>query len=235
MPTFNRGRLVTDAIASVQAQHFQDWELIVVDDGSDDMTAIEVAPLLADSRIRYVRQKSAGVSAARNHGIRLARGDLIAYLDSDNVWYPGFLSAAVDVLATDPSTDFVYGALVTDAHPNHGERVLWHPFDRQRLMSINYIDTSVIVHRKSLVEQYGGWDEQLNRMVDWDIALRYTEHRPAYRLPTLAARYRVCDRQRITAMHPAGPASVAIQGKWFPPKSQARGRACFMRSGITLN
>jgi hypothetical protein len=222
VPTFNRARLVTDAIASVQGQHFQDWELIVVDDGSVDDTASEVAPFLADKRIRYVQQRSSGVAAARNHGIRLARGSLIAYLDSDNVWYPGFLSAAVDALATDPSTDMVYGALVTNSHLNEGECVLWPPFDRLRLMSSNYVDTSVIVHRKALVEQYGGWDEQLNRLGDWDLVLRYTQDRPAHRLPALAARYRVCDRDRITVKQPMGPAYAAIQGKWFPKECGKR-------------
>jgi glycosyltransferase involved in cell wall biosynthesis len=222
LPTFNRARLVTDAIASVQAQNFRDWELIVVDDGSDDTTAREVAPYLADDRIRYVQQCSAGVSAARNHGIRLARGSLIAYLDSDNVWYPGFLSAAVDVLATEPATEMVYGALVTEAHPDHGGHVLWAPFDRRRLMDGNYLDTNVIVHRKSLVDLYGGWDEMLERLVDWDLVLRYTQHRAPRRLPTLAARYRTCDGRRITVKQPAGPASVAIQSKWYPNHREKR-------------
>ena len=74
VPTLNRAPVVADAIASVQAQQFRDWELIVVDDGSTDSTASIVEPFLADKRIRYVYQPSAGVAAARNHGIRLRAG-----------------------------------------------------------------------------------------------------------------------------------------------------------------
>jgi len=214
LPTRNRARFVGDAIASVQAQHFTDWELIIVDDGSTDDTAAAMAPYLGDKRIRYLPGQAHGVSAARNRGLEHARGAFIAYLDSDNIWYPGFLAAAVGTLASEPAVNLVYGVLVTDSHQLDGTRLLWEAFDHERLMCANYIDMNVIVHRKSLIERYGVFDESLARLNDWDLVLRYTEHDPARPLPELAARYRVCDELRITTTRPFGPELFTIKRKW---------------------
>lgn len=222
LPTRDRAHAISDSITSVKAQHFTDWELIIVDDGSSDDTAAMVAPYLADTRIRYVEQSARGVSRARNHGLELARGALIAYLDSDNVWYPDFLAAAVNAFAADPTVNLIYGVLVTDAHGLDGTRLLWMQFDRDRLMSSNFIDMNVVVHRKSLVERYGVFDEQLDRVNDWDLILRYTEHAPARPLLVLAARYRIYDNIRITNSRPYGPNYVAIKRKWYPVASTKR-------------
>jgi glycosyltransferase involved in cell wall biosynthesis len=222
LPTRNRAHCVADAIASVQAQHFTSWELIIVDDGSTDNTAAVVRPYLDDQRIRYVERAAAGASAARNQGIALASGVLMAYLDSDNIWYPDFLSAAVTVFTADPAVDLVYGMLVTEHHALDGTRLLWRAFDRDELLASNYIDLNVVVHRKSLVARYGGFDEKLGRLNDWDVILRFTEHAPAHALPVLAARYRVCDDTRITTTMPFGPEYVAVQRKWYPPNDASR-------------
>ena len=217
LPTRDRAHVVCDAIASVRAQSFPDWELIVVDDGSSDDTADRIAPELADARIRYVGRRAGGVGVARNHGLGLARGRYVAYIDSDNLWYPDFLGAAVPVLEADPACDLIYGVLETDAHELEGTCLLWQPFDRDRLLAKNFIDLNVIMHRKSLVDRFGGFDETLDRFGDWDLVLRYTEHAPARAIRVLAARYRVCDDRRITDTIPYGSYQVAIQAKWYPP------------------
>src|SRR5262249_53802177 len=222
LPTFDRARFVGQAITSVQAQSFADWELIIVDDGSTDDTAAAIAPYLADARIRYVKQPWQGVSAARNHALKLARGAFIAYIDSDNFWYRDFLAAAVNELASDPAVDLVYGALVIDSPDPGDTRLLWKPFDRDLLMSANYIDMHVIVHRNSLVERYGGFDDEISRMNDWDLILRYTEHVPPRPVPILAARYRICDDIRLTVTQPFGPEAFKIKQKWYPSATAAR-------------
>ena len=101
LPTRDRGRFIGEAIESVQSQTFADWELIIIDDGSVDDTTAVIEPYLADTRIRYIKQPNSGSSAARNRGLSLARGALIAHLDSDNVWYENFLTAAVRQFAID--------------------------------------------------------------------------------------------------------------------------------------
>lgn len=227
LPTRDRARFVSDAIESVQAQHFTDWELIIVDDGSADDTAAIVEPYLEDRRIRYLQRPAQGVSAARNRGLEHARGAFVAYLDSDNIWYPGFLAAAVPVFASEPDLAMIYGVLVTDSHHLDGTQLLWTPFDRERLLSANYIDINVVVHRKILIDRYGGFDETLGRLNDWDLVLRFTEHVPARPVPVLAARYRICDDLRVTTTRPFGPELFTIKRKWFRPASAARPRVLY--------
>jgi hypothetical protein len=212
MPTWNRDWVVGAAIRSVQAQTFADWELVVVDDGSTDDTAAVMAAF-HDPRIRYVTRTHAGQCRARNHALALARGALIAYLDSDNVWYPGYLAAAVAVFAAKPAVDCLYGAMVTDAH-YEGEHILFRPFDRERLIDGNYIGMSTFMHRRALIERYGTFDEELSTLEDWDLILRYTAHAPAYRLPALAVRYRVVDTTRVSVTTQQQDAMARIRAKW---------------------
>jgi teichuronic acid biosynthesis glycosyltransferase TuaG len=89
MPAYNAERYIAESIRSVLAQTYQNWELIIVDDGSTDRTA-EIAQsfVLADSRVKYIFQQNTKVAAARNRGIGKAAGDLIAFLDSDDLWMP---------------------------------------------------------------------------------------------------------------------------------------------------
>jgi 2-oxo-4-hydroxy-4-carboxy--5-ureidoimidazoline (OHCU) decarboxylase len=213
MPTLNRGWVIGAAIRSVQAQAFSDWELIVVDDGSSDDTSELMKALERDQRVRYVMQPHAGQCGARNHGLRLARGSLIAYLDSDNVWYPGYLAAAVAVFSAKPAVDCLYGAMVTDAHWE-GEHILFRSFDRERLIAGNYIGMSTFMHRREMIDRYGAFDEELDSLEDWDLILRYTAHAPAYRLPALAVRYRVVDETRVTVTTRQEIAFARIRAKW---------------------
>ena len=214
LPTRDRAASIGDAIESVQAQSFANWELIIVDDGSRDRTSDVVAAFLPDRRIRYVVQDASGHAAARNRAVRLSRGALVAYIDSDNLWYPHFLDAAVAALAALPEVDCVYGALVTDAHPQVPRTILFEAFDWDRLLRANCIDLNTVVHRRSLTETYGGFDEGLDRLVDWDLLLRMTREKPAFRLPVLAAHYRVVDDQRVSVTCPFQPNYDAIQRKW---------------------
>ena len=157
LPSFNRAGLVGDAIASVLGQTFTDWELIVVDDGSADDTGATIARTFSDPRIRYFAQEHAGASAARNRGIREGRAGLVAFLDSDNLYYPRFLAAAVDAFRADPLLTVGYGALVSKHHDLSGTEILWRPFDRNDLLKTNFIDMNTLVCRKAAVEAVGGF------------------------------------------------------------------------------
>jgi glycosyltransferase involved in cell wall biosynthesis len=107
LPTFNRAVYLKDAIESVLAQTYRDFEFIIVDDGSTDNTEEVVASYINDPRIRYLKQANSGAAAARNHGISLRRGDLVAFIDSDDIWNPDKLLIETEVLKELPDTGIV--------------------------------------------------------------------------------------------------------------------------------
>jgi len=102
IPTYNRAPWVAAAVQSALAQTYPHTEVIVVDDGSTDSTADVLEAFTRDGRVRYFHQENLGVSAARNRGIREARGRFIAFLDSDDVWYPWKLEVQSRLLETMP-------------------------------------------------------------------------------------------------------------------------------------
>ena len=229
LPTRDRARLLHEAIESVLAQTYPHWELIIIDDGSVDDSARIATRYLHDARIRLERTGPEGASAARNLGLRLAMGELIAYLDSDNAWYPGFLDAAVAAMDAAPGCALAYGALVTSEHGEPGGNVLLEDFDRERLLQGNYIDLNTVVHRRELFERLGGFDEGLDRLIDWELLLRYTQSLPARPLPVLAAHYRRRDELRITDTRAAGPNWLRVQERHSPlPVPATRPRVLYV-------
>lgn len=127
MPTYNYGRYLRESIASVVAQEYPDWELLVVDDGSTDDTPAILATLmeeLRDDRIRATRLVNGGVSRARNHALEMATGDFIAFLDADDLWLPRKLSRQVAALAEFGDADFVFTNFVR--FQNDGARLADH-------------------------------------------------------------------------------------------------------------
>ena len=113
IPLYNRADIVGDTIRSVQAQDWQDFEIVVIDDGSRDDPA-SVIDAIGDPRVRYIRQDNAGGGAARNHGIKAARGRYIAFLDSDDLFLPGKLSIMAQALKDDDGRTVLYSRMKVD-------------------------------------------------------------------------------------------------------------------------
>jgi hypothetical protein len=112
MPTFKQAAFIRRALESLRAQSFADWELIIVDDGTPDDTGGVVAPYLADPRIRYHRlERNRGLGAALNIATGLARGRYLAYLPSDDLYYPEHLTRLVATIEAEPPIGLVYGGL----------------------------------------------------------------------------------------------------------------------------
>ena len=207
IPTKDRREGVLTAVRSVLDQTWTNWQLVVVDDGSTDGTAEALEPFLSDSRIELVRRERAGgVSVARNTGLARARGDYVAYLDSDNTWVPEFLEVMVAFVRT-RGLRFGYAVseLMEDKEGGRrGYRAL--PFNREALRERNYIDCIVVLHERSLLDEVGMFDEQLRRNVDWDLLIRMSEATDFELAPFVATRYDVWEDRtdRITINEPLG-------------------------------
>ncbi|MEQ9566116.1 MAG: glycosyltransferase family A protein, partial [Pseudomonadales bacterium] len=199
MPVFNRESLVASAITSVAKQRYTNWELIIVDDGSTDKSLDVVKQTIKTLNIEskttvITLEENAGVSHARNRGLAVARGPIIAYLDSDNSWDRDYLSLITAAFKKNPDIDSVYtGQYVYFFNEVLQRRYLAgiriQPFNRKLLEQENYIDLNIFAHRKKLYDQMGGFNEQMRRLVDWDLILKYTREQEPLLIPALLAQY----------------------------------------------
>ena len=214
MPTWNRAPMLAEAIQSVRDQCYPAWELWVCDDGSTDAT-MDVVCQFSDSRVHYLPLDHAGAAAARNQGLQRASGQIIAYLDSDNIWRPEFLSRMVDALLEFPGHSCVYGNYLdyrADAAGNIQVRSFERPmFDHERLLDKNYIDLNAFVHRRELYDCFGGFTESLSRRQDYDLIIKYTWLRdPLYvdDIVTLYQRNASLDQLTVTKKHDKSPIKI---------------------------
>lgn len=208
LPTRNRAALLPRAVATVLAQSYAHWELLVVDDASTDDTA-EVLAALDDPRIRTFAGEGRGVCAARNVALAEARGSLVAYLDDDNRMHPEWLRSAVWAFEQRADTEVLYGAFVIDdlrRAQRRGEgdlpRLVLARYERAALEQHNITDIGAIVHRAGLPE--ATFDEALREMGDWDLFLRLTRDTVPLTLPAIACYYESHATDRLSA----GPTHV---------------------------
>lgn len=175
IPTYNSGQYIRQAIDSVLAQTYQDFEIIVVDDGSTDNTADLLNPY--QDRIRYIYQENKRLSGARNTGIRIAQGEYLAFLDADDIFLPHKLETQVKFFLQNPQIGLVSGGwvymdsnsnILREARPwDHTPRL-----DRQSLLYIcPFLPNSVLLRRR-WVDLVDGFDESLQHVEDWDLWLR---------------------------------------------------------------
>jgi len=174
IPCYNYARFLPDAVASVVAQTFEDWELIVVDDGSADATLATARQLMAvhsDRRMRVFHQPNAGPAAARNTGAERATGMYLLFLDADDMLAPTLLERATAILREQPAVGFVYSGMRLFGQDRHE----WPSaaFDLPRLALDNYVLPHALV-RRAAWEQVGGFDpaRSLWGFEDWDFWLR---------------------------------------------------------------
>ena len=195
-PCYNAVRFLHEAMESVLRQTVGDFEFILVDDGSTDSTA-QVIRSYRDSRIRYVRQENRGPSAARNHGVSLARGRYLAFLDADDVALPHRLEVQSRVLDADPAlsvvgSGFVWidedGTLIPRHHswedaPELNSLAGW-------LLDCPFVPSATLVRRKAL-DVVGGFAEDLRGGEDWHLWMRLVMagHRMVWQ-PQVVCHYR---------------------------------------------
>jgi glycosyltransferase involved in cell wall biosynthesis len=177
IPTFNRAWALKKAIDSVLDQDYKNFELIVVDDGSTDNTE-SLIKKYDEGSVRFIQQPNLGVSVARNKGISVSSGALIAFLDSDDYWYPEKLSAQVDFFSKNPD------ALICQTEEiwiRNGKRV--NPKKKHKKLggmiftpslALCLVSPSAVMVRKSLFDKVDTFDESLPACEDYDLWLRVT-------------------------------------------------------------
>jgi glycosyltransferase involved in cell wall biosynthesis len=168
VPVFNGERFLRDAVASIRDQRHEPLEIIVVDDGSTDATRTVVASLAGE--IRYIHQPNAGPPAARNTGLRAARGALVAFLDADDLWTDGKLAIQTGLLAREPAIDVVLGYTEIVYLPAVPGGAVPPPSPPAFLFSLG-----AALIRRSVFDRVGGFDETSRYCDDVDWFLRAKE------------------------------------------------------------
>lgn len=182
LPTYNRAHLLKRAVDSVLTQTFQDFELIVVDDGSTDNTE-EVLSSYCEDRIKVIKlAHNVGPSRARNIGIESSNGLMVAFHDSDDKWLPNKLEVQLEAMRQPDTTRMVgccFTRLVIERDgvqaryiPEYNEKALLNGDIYSRLLQGNIVDTPTMLIRRDVLQDVGGFDETLVRLEDWDLALR---------------------------------------------------------------
>jgi len=195
IPTHNRAALVYECVQSVLAQSYQDREIIVIDDGSTDRTRELLVPLVQDNKIQYIYQENKGPGAASQKGLGLATGELISFLDGDDLWAPDMLDWQVRYLDEHPDVAAVGGgyecidesgfkirpASVRDAEISFADAFAGAPF----------LTIGQTLIRRQLILDAGGFDQTVWAAQDFDLWLKLARHgHRIISVPRMALYYR---------------------------------------------
>lgn len=209
IPAFNSERYIADTIASALAQNYRPKEIVVVDDGSTDDTAAELAQF--GDRIKVVRQENSGAGAARNRAVKESSGEWIAFLDSDDLWLPHKLERQMQCIEAHPEADFAYH----NWHVTHNESADAPSLlaeieaagvpERDRAESATcelgwlynellldcVVHTTAVMMRRSLFDAVGGFDETIRQGQDYDLWLRASRKSIVAKHPATLSVYRI--------------------------------------------
>ncbi len=182
IPTYNRSGLIERAVKSVTQQTYENLEIIVVDDGSEDDTEA-VVNSIKDNRIRYIKlPANSGVSNARNKGVEYATGSLVAFQDSDDYWRPRKLEKQMEYWKEHPEFRMIYCAY---SYSKNGDYLGKVPADEERgvlegkifehLLMQNTIGAPTILADKECFQACGGYDTSFSSIEDWEFVIRFSK------------------------------------------------------------
>lgn len=206
IPTHNRADLLIEALESVFSQTWSNYEVIVVNDGSTDNTAERIRPYL--DRVHYLHQSNRGVAAARNLGIRHSRGNLICFLDSDDLWVPTKLQEQIAFAEQNPQYALIATEIDTFNSKGHVERSrkarmyrIHNGMIAEHLLFDNWIQTSTVMVRREVLLRVGGFDEDVGQFgEDWLLWMRIATESPVYFMPRPLVNYRMHERKLTSWM-----------------------------------
>ncbi|MBV6451616.1 MAG: Undecaprenyl-phosphate 4-deoxy-4-formamido-L-arabinose transferase [Anaerolineales bacterium] len=237
IPNYNQAHFLSNSIQSVLNQTFQDFEIIVVDDGSVD-NSHEIANQFGN-KVQCIRQENQGLAGARNTGIRASTGEVIGLLDADDEWMPGFLETMVGLVDENPDGAVFYcmaqciDILGKDLPQQVGGPPV--PADRvhQVLLRQNFIIPSTVLFRRKPIVEAGMFDATLRSCEDWDMWLRLLPSLKLIGSPMCLVRYRVHGSSLSTNVQGMQDATRKVVEKHFgfddrnPPSWSAEKRRAY--------
>ncbi len=174
IPCYNTAAFVAETLKSVFAQTYRDFEVVIVNDGSPDTPQLEKAIAPWRDRVVYVHTDNCGLAGARNNGIRASHGEMVALLDSDDIWEPNYLDFQVRKLDENPSADIVYPNALIFGDPNGPSE-----YQKSRgevtftsLVQLTCVVMVSVLARRSAFERAGLFDDNLRSCEDFDMWLR---------------------------------------------------------------
>jgi len=168
IPVYNQADHLDKCLTSIEKQIYINYEIIIVDDGSDDHigTVVKKYRQIFGLKMAYFEQANQGASAARNRGAELAKGEYIIFCDADIIMKPAMLESMLRTLRTNPGASFCYSSFFW----GRKKFKLW-PFDAEKLKQMPYINTASLIKK----EHFPGFDEGLKKFQDWDLWLTMVE------------------------------------------------------------
>ncbi|MGF1491620.1 MAG: glycosyltransferase [Microcoleaceae cyanobacterium] len=231
IPVYNGEKTIAETIESVLAQSLQDFELIVINDGSTDKT-LEVIASFHDPRLRVLSYPNAGLSASRNRGIQQASGEYISFIDADDLWTPDKLETQAEALATRPEAAVAYSwtdlidqssqFLAPDSRAQWSGNVYPHIL----LGSFPASGSNVLV-RRSAFQVVGGFDESLKSAEDWEMWIRLAARYPFVVVPKAQILYRIAPGSMSTQLDRQEAESLKVIERAF---QQAPGNLQYLKS-----
>jgi glycosyltransferase involved in cell wall biosynthesis len=217
IPAYNSIATIHRSLTSVLGQSLNDFEVIVVDDGSTDAT-LEAIKGIVDIRVKYFRQSNQGVSSARNKGIANASGRFIAFLDADDYWLPDKLEKQVALLNSQPEIGMVYSKSYVVDEEERQLCTIGRIFDKtskpseifSQLLLGNFIPSPTPMIREHCVREVGFFDDMLHQSEDWDYWLRITKQFPIAGITESLACYKITRNNLLEKMSTRGAQSSWI-------------------------
>lgn len=198
IPTHNREAFIREAIDSVLAQSFADWEIIIIDDASTDKTESIVSEYVTkDSRIKYYKnEENLGIARTRNKGLKIAKGIYIAPLDSDDIWMDKEkLKKQVEFLDTNQDYALLGGGIMhIDKESKLVKKVLFPVYDsviRNIILQFNPFAQSTLLFRKDVALELGGYSTEYKICDDYDLWLRIGIKHKFTNIPQVLSGYRI--------------------------------------------
>lgn len=196
MPVYNGEKYLQLAINSILSQTFRDFEFIIIDDGSTDRTPrILEAAAIRDIRVKVISRANRGISPSLNEGLALARGDLVARMDSDDISLPNRFALQVAYLDAHPDTGLVGGQIIFTDPDDRPLTSMQHPLDHEAVLETMMNGSESLSHptvmfRRDIARSIGGYSLRFEHAEDIDFFLRMGERAKVANLPDLVLRYR---------------------------------------------